>query len=90
MNEIETRDVRVKIEEAQTIYIGQEAVDVLRDDAHRQLHETLTDIGELWNGDSDVEDVDHLKTLEYRLSIAGNCVSALIWLAPLEDNGEDS
>lgn len=80
----EERDTIVKIEDARPIHIGREAVEALRGDVHRQLHEAITDAHALWE-DVDVESLEDLKPLQHRLIAAVAAVEALVYLAPVPD-----
>ena len=81
------RDTRVKIEDARPIHVGKAAVDALREDIRAQLGDAIGDAAALWP-EVDVQSLDDLQPLQYRLIAASVAVEALIHLTPVPDIDE--
>lgn len=75
---------RVQIADAAAIYVGQAAVDALREDARQQLADALADAGGMWEA-VDLLNLDALKILRSRVDAAGRALEALVQLAPVPD-----
>lgn len=84
MPTIHDYEAQVKIEDAEPIYVGPDAIVVLREEASRQANEWLRDVNDMW-GDLDDTDVDVLKDVEYKLARVQAAVSALKYLAPVAE-----
>ncbi len=89
MHIIQVHGVEITVEGSRAIYIGAEAMQAIREDAHHQVTEHLGEAGDLWT-DLDVMDVEQIKELEFKLAQAQSAISVLRGLAPLPHDGEDA
>lgn len=87
MIELDQQEVRVKVEDARQIYVGPSAIEAIRGDANRQADEHLRAAVELWD-DLDVSDLEAVKEVQFKLGMAQDAISALVYLAPVPEDDD--
>lgn len=88
MEAVDQQEIRVKVEDAREIYVGPAAIEAIRAEANRQADTHLRAAIELWD-DCDVEDLEEVKQVAFKLSMAQDAISALLHLAPVPDEVDE-
>lgn len=89
MESIDQQEVRVRIEDdTHGIYVGPEAIEVIRGEANRQADSALRAANELWD-DLDVESLDGIKDMQFKVALLRGALDTLMYLAPLPDTEDE-
>jgi hypothetical protein len=84
MSVTEQQQVMVRIDDSKPVYVGERAIEAIREDAKRELKDALDSAAEGFAA-GDPTDIESMKEVEFAVARASQAVSALVCLAPIPD-----